>query len=363
MSSIKILAINPGSTSTKIAVYQDEQEIFKIGIDHTAEELAPYDTITEQFQMRKDLILKALQENGIEVSELNGVSGRGGLLWSIPGGTYAVNEQMMEDLRVGVQGQHASNLGGLIANEIAKEAGGQAFIVDPVIVDEMQSVARYSGIPEIERRSIFHALNQKAIARRVCADMGKKYDEANLVIAHMGGGISVGTHSNGRVIDVNNALDGEGPFSPNRSGGVPVGDLVKMCYSGEYSQEEILKKIVGNGGLVAYLGTADLRKVEECIETGDEEAYLIFRAMAYQVAKEIGACATVLKGQLDAIILTGGMAYSERFTRLISEHVSFIAPVKLYPGENELEALALGALRVLRGEEEAKDYTPSIARK
>lgn len=359
MSSFKILVINPGSTSTKIAVYQDKTEIFKLGIDHSSEELAPYAKITDQFQMRKQVILRALEEHGIKISELDAVSGRGGLLWPIPGGTYMVNDQMIEDLRVGVQGQHASNLGGLIANEIAKEVGGKAFIVDPVIVDELQPVARYSGLPEIERRSIFHALNQKAIARRAAHDLGKKYEECNLVVAHMGGGISVGAHQNGRIIDVNNALDGEGPFSPNRTGGLPVGDLVKLCYSGKYTQEEILGKIVGKGGLVAYLGTADLRKVEDMIDNGVEDAFLVFNAMAYQTAKEIGSAATVLKGQVDAIVLTGGMAHSPRFTGLISERVEFIAPIMLYKGEDELSALAEGALRVLRGEEKAKEYNPS----
>ena len=360
MSSFKILVINPGSTSTKIAVYQDENVIFKLGIDHSAEELAPYANITDQFQMRKQVILRALEEHGIKISELDAVSGRGGLLWPIPGGTYLVNEKMLEDLKVGVQGQHASNLGGLIANEIAKEVGGKAFIVDPVIVDELEPIARYSGLPEIERKSIFHALNQKAIARRAADDLGKKYEECNLVVAHMGGGISVGAHRMGRVIDVNNALDGEGPFSPNRTGGLPVGDLVKLCFSGKYTEKEIMNKIVGQGGLVAYLGTADLRKVEELIDAGvDEDAFLIFSAMAYQVAKEIGSAATVLKGQVDAIVLTGGMAHSERFTGLISERVEFIAPVMLYKGEDELSALALGALRVLRGEEKAKEYNPS----
>lgn len=361
MSSFKILVINPGSTSTKIAVFQDEKQIFKLGIDHSREELAPYATMTDQLPMRKQVILKALEENGIQISELDAVSGRGGLLRPIPGGTYTVNDQMLEDLKIGVQGQHASNLGGLIANEIAKEAGGKAFIVDPVIVDELEPIARYSGLPEIERISIFHALNQKAIARRAAADLGKRYEECRFVVAHMGGGISVGSHLNGRVVDVNNALDGEGPFSPNRTGGLPVGDLVKLCYSGKYTENQIKKMIVGEGGLVAYLGTADLRQVEESIETGDEEAFVIYRAMAYQVAKEIGSAATVLKGQVDAIILTGGMAHSERFTGLISERVSFIAPVKLYPGEDELNALAEGALRVLRGEEKAKDYNPSRA--
>lgn len=359
MSSFKILVINPGSTSTKIAVYQDETEIFKLGIDHSSEELAPYAKITDQFQMRKQGILRALEEHGIKISELDAVSGRGGLLWPIPGGTYLVNDQMLEDLKVGVQGQHASNLGGLIANEIAKEVGGKAFIVDPVIVDELQPIARYSGLPEIERRSIFHALNQKAIARRAANDLGKKYEDCNLIVAHMGGGISVGAHLKGRIIDVTNALDGEGPFSPNRTGGLPVGDLVKLCFSGKYTEAEILGKIVGKGGLVAYLGTADLRKVEDMIDNGVEDAFLVFNTMAYQTAKEIGSAATVLKGQVDAIVLTGGMANSDRFTSLISERVEFIAPVLLYKGEDELSALAEGALRVLRGEEKAKEYNPS----
>lgn len=361
MSSYQILVINPGSTSTKIAVYQDDQQIFKLGIDHSSEELAPFAMMTDQLPMRKRVILQALEENGIHISELDAVSGRGGLLWPIPGGTYTVNDQMLHDSKIGVQGQHASNLGSLLANEIAREANGKAFIVDPVIVDELEPVARYSGLPEIQRRSIFHALNQKAIARRAANDMGKPYEECRFVVAHMGGGISVGTHLNGCVVDVNNALHGDGPFSPNRTGGLPVGDLVKMCYSGKYTESQIMRMVVGEGGLVAYLGTVDLRKVEELIEAGDEDAFLVFNAMAYQVAKEIGSAATVLKGKVEAIILTGGMAYSERFTRLISERVSFIAPVKLYPGEDELSALAEGALRVLRGEEKAKEYNPSRA--
>lgn len=363
MSSFKILVINPGSTSTKIAVYQDEQQIFKTDIDHSKEELASYQTMIDQLPFRKEIILQVLTDAGIELADFQAVSGRGGLLWPISGGTYAVNEEMIRDLTAGVQGQHASNLGGLIAERIVRQIGGLSFIVDPVIVDEMAPVARYSGIPEIERKSIFHALNQKAMARKVAKDLGKEYEDCNFIVAHLGGGISIGAHYRGRVIDVNNALDGEGPFSPNRSGGLPVGDLVKMCYSNTHTQEEILKKIMGEGGLVAYLGTTDLRKVEEWIETGDEDAYLIFRAMAYQTAKDIGSMATVLKGRVDAIILTGGMAYSERLPKLISERVAFIAPVKICPGESELEALAFGALRVLRGDEKAKEYRPSRAKR
>ena len=292
----------------------------------------------------------------IKLEELDCVVGRGGLLKPIKGGTYSVSDDMIEDLRVGVSGQHASNLGGIIAREFSKELGIPAYIVDPVVVDELSDVARISGLDDIERRSIFHALNQKAIARRYADEVGKKYDELNLIVGHMGGGISVGAHEKGSVIDVANALDGEGPFSPERSGGIPVGSLVQMCYSGEYSLADMKKKITGRGGLVSYLDTSDARDVEAMIEKGDKKAELVYDAMAYQIAKEIGSCSVVLEGKVDAILLTGGIAYSKMFTKKIIDKVSFIADVKVYPGEDEMAALALGGLRILRGEEEAKIY-------
>lgn len=352
----RMLVINPGSTSTKIAVFDDLNPVFVETLRHSSEELAPYNTIFEQYEFRKNVILNALKEKNVPIESLNAVVGRGGLLKPIEGGTYNVNEKMIEDLKIGVQGQHASNLGGVIAYEIAKSVNIPAFIVDPVVVDEMDEIARISGMPEIQRKSIFHALNQKAVAKRYAKEHGKKYEELNLIVAHLGGGISVGAHRKGRVVDVNNALDGEGPFSPERTGSLPVGDLVKLCFSGKYTLDEIKKKITGKGGLMAYFGTNDARDVEKMMNEGNKEAELVYKAMAYQVAKEIGMCATVLKGEVDAIILTGGLAYGKTFVEWIKERISFIAPVVVYPGEDEMLALAEGALRVLRGEEIAKEY-------
>ena len=352
----RLLVINPGSTSTKIAVFDNEKPVLEQTIRHASEEIEKYDTIIDQFEFRKTVILDTLNENGINITKFSAVIGRGGLLRPMEGGTYKVNEQMLGDLREAARGQHASNLGAMIANEIAKQLNIPAFIVDPVVVDELEPVARISGMPEIERISIFHALNQKAVARRAARDLGKPYEEVNLIVAHLGGGISVGAHKMGRVVDVNNALDGEGPFSPERAGGLPVGSLIKMCFSGKYTIDEMKKKIVGKGGLVAYLGTNDGREVQKMIEGGDKNAELIYQAMGYQVAKEIGACAAVLEGKVDAVCLTGGLAYNSNLTGFISERVSFIGDVRVYPGEDEMIALAEGGLRVLRGEEEAKAY-------
>ncbi|NLM36069.1 MAG: butyrate kinase [Clostridiales bacterium] len=352
----KLLIINPGSTSTKIGVYENESPVFVETIRHATEEIEKFNSVVDQFEFRKDTILKVLKEKNFDIKDLNAVVGRGGLLKPIEGGTYIVNERMLEDLRAEIRGQHASNLGALIANEIAKDLNIPAYIVDPVVVDELDDVARISGIPEIERTSIFHALNQKAVAKRYAKEHGKKYEEVNVIVAHLGGGVSVGAHRKGRIVDVNNALDGEGPFSPERSGGVPVGDLVKLCYSGKYTYEEMKKKITGKGGFVAYLGTNNALEVENAALAGDPKAKLLYEAMAYQTAKEIGACAAVLCGQVDAIIITGGIAYGKPMVDPIKERVSFIAPVVVYPGEDELLALAQGAIRVLSGEEEAKIY-------
>ncbi|MBZ9637043.1 butyrate kinase [Clostridium sp. FP1] len=352
----KLLMINPGSTSTKIGVYEDENEVLVETLRHSSEEIGKFEGIYEQFNFRKDVILNVLKEKNFDINTLDAIIGRGGLLKSIEGGTYAVNDAMLNDLKIGVQGQHASNLGGIIASEIGKSLDIPAFIVDPVVVDEMIDVARISGMPEIERKSIFHALNQKAVAKRYAKENGKKYEEINLIVAHMGGGVSVGAHKDGRVIDVNNALDGEGPFSPERSGGLPIGDLAKMCFSGEYTLEDIKKKINGKGGFVAYLNTNDAKEVIDRAEAGDEKYKLIFEAMGYQVAKEIGKCAAVLSGKVDAIILTGGIAYGKPMVNYIKERVEFIANVVVYPGEDELLALAEGGLRVLNGEEKAKEY-------
>ncbi len=354
----KILVINPGSTSTKFAVYDDESEVFLENIFHTKDELAPYPDISSQYEFRMNTVLKALEERNWNITDFNAVVGRGGLLYPLESGTYEVNDKMCEHLKLGIQGEHASNLGGLIARAIADKVNIPAFIVDPVIVDEFEDVARISGCPLIKRRSIFHALNHKAVARKVADLFRKRYEDLNLIVAHLGGGISVAAHKKGRVIDVNNALDGDGPFAPERSGGLPVGDLVRLCFSGKYSYDEIISMIRGKGGLVAYLGVNDVRKVIEMIKNGNKQAELVFEAMAYQVAKEIGGMATVLEGNIDQIVLTGGIAYSEEFISKIIKRVSFIAPITVIPGEREMEALALGALRVLRGEEKAKTYNP-----
>lgn len=352
----KLLIINPGSTSTKIGVYSDEKEVLVETLRHSSEEIAKYDNIFEQKNFRKDVIMNILKKNNIDVSSLDAIVGRGGMLRPIPGGTYEVTDKLLEDLKVGVSGQHASNLGGILANEIAKEVGIRSFIVDPVVVDELQDVARISGMPELPRRSIFHALNQKAVAKRYAKECGKRYEDLNLVVVHMGGGVSVAAHRDGLVIDVNNTLDGDGPFSPERSGSVPVGDLVKLCFSGKYTESEIYSKIVGKGGYVAYLNTNDARDVLKAKEEGDEYASLIFEAFIYQICKAIGEMSTVLNGKVNQIILTGGIAYSPVVVNAIKERVQWISDITVYPGEDELLALAQGALRVLNGEEEGKVY-------
>lgn len=358
--SYRILVINPGSTSTKIGVFNDDQCIFEETIRHTAEETSQFPRIIDQFDFRKKTILDALHHEGISSSKLDAICGRGGLLRPIEGGTYEVNDEMLNDLKMGYNGEHASNLGGIIAHEIAESLNIPAYIVDPVVVDEMEEVARISGVPEIPRKSIFHALNQKAVARRVAAELGRPYEELNMIVTHMGGGITVGAHHKGRVIDVNNGLHGDGPFSPERAGTVPAGDLVSLCFSGEYYREEIMKKLVGQGGIMAYLETNDARDVEKRIEAGDDEARLVFDAMAYQVAKEIGSMSAVLGGKVDAIALTGGLAYGKTFVSMITERVNWIADCLIYPGENELQALTEGTLRVLRHEEQPKHYPNPI---
>jgi len=356
MKNFLLLIINPGSTSTKLAVFRDREPVYAETLRHSSADLEKFAGVIDQFAYRRGLVMEALVKSGIKPAELDAVVGRGGLLRPVPGGTYLVNEAMLQDLRAEKRGSHASNLGGLIAHAIADELGIPAYIVDPVCIDEMEPVSRISGMPENPRESLFHALNHKAVARRAAEDMGKSYNEVNLIVAHLGGGISVGAHLRGRVVDVNNALAGDGPFTPERSGGLPVGKLVEMCYSGRYTRDGMMKKIVGGGGLVAYLGTNDALEVERRIEQGDGQARLVYEAMAYQVAKEIGACGAVLKGEVDAIVITGGIAHSSRLVGWIEERVRFIAPVKVYPGENEMEALAAGGLRVLAGLEEAKIY-------
>ena len=305
---------------------------------------------------RKDIILNILKEKNFDLNSLSAVVGRGGMLKPMASGTYKVNDKMLEDLKIGVQGQHASNLGGMLANKIAEELNIPSFIVDPVVVDELDNVARVSGVPELPRLSKFHALNQKAVAKRYAKENKAKYEDLNLIVVHMGGGVSVGAHKDGKVIDVNNALDGEGPFSPERAGTVPAGQLIRMCYSGEFTEKEIYTKIVGKGGYVAYLNTNDARDVLKLMEAGDKNAELYFNAFIYQVSKSIGEMSAVLKGKVDRIILTGGIAYSEKVEEEIKKRIGWISEITVYPGEDELLALAQGALRVLNGEEEVKEY-------
>lgn len=354
--SYKILIINPGSTSTKIGVYEDETQVMEETLRHTTEEIAKYATIYDQKDFRKDVILNVLKEKNVDLNSIDVVVGRGGLLKPIPGGTYATSDALIEDLKIGKQGQHASNLGGILAKEIADKINVPSYIVDPVVVDELQDVARITGHPKFERISIFHALNQKAVAKRYAKESGKNYEDLNLIVVHMGGGVSVGAHKNGRVIDVANALDGDGPFSPERSGGLPSGALMKLCFSGEYTQAEVAKMISGNGGFNAYLGTNDMRDVIKLAKEGDSKAQLLEEAFYYQLEKEIGAMAVVLGGKVDQIILTGGIAYGQETVDHMTNACSFLAPITVYPGEDELLALAQGALRVMNGEEDAKEY-------
>lgn len=355
---MRILAINPGSTSTKISVFDDHDDTFTMNIKHTSDEICSFKCVMDQHSFRKDIIVNELKQAGVALQSIEVVVGRGGLVKPIPGGVYKINEALLRDLKLEIMGTHPSNLGGLLAYEIASDigAGINSYIVDPVIVDELDDIARLSGIPEIHRVSIFHALNQKAVARRYAREHWKKYEELNLIIVHLGGGITVGSHKSGRVIDVNNGLDGEGPFSPERSGSLPVGALVKLCFSGKYTPDEIKKKITGQGGLVAYLGTNSAYEAGQKAKAGDENALLVYKAMAYQVAKEIGAASTVLKGQVDAIILTGGIAYDEDFCKWVEERVGFISKVVIYPGEDEMKALAEGVYYALKGEIEIREY-------
>jgi butyrate kinase len=353
---MKQLIINPGSTSTKIAVFEDDKILFEKTLRHSVEDMSSYIHIIDELEFRKKIIMETLEDNNFRLGQLSAVVGRGGLLKPIESGTYEINELMIKDLKECAMGQHASNLGGILAFEIAKECSISSFIVDPVVVDEMQPLARLTGHPRFERKSIFHALNQKAVGRKAADELGKKYDECNLIIAHLGGGISVGAHYKGKVIDVNNALDGEGPYSPERSGTLPVGDVVKLAFSGKTTLDEMKKMIKGNGGLTAYLGTNNAKVVGDMCHEGDENARLVYEGMAYQVAKEISANAAVLSGEVDAIVITGGIAYDKHFVSWIEKRVSFISKVIVYPGEDELTALAEGGLRILRGEEEAKIY-------
>jgi len=352
----KILVINPGSTSTKVAVFAGGRELFRKTVEHTSHDLEPFPRVFDQYQYRLDLILAALEEADVALSSVDAVVGRGGLLKPLPGGAYLVNEQMVADLKLAARGEHASNLGAVLAFNLASEFKVAAFIVDPVSVDELEPVARISGFAGIERISLSHALNMRAVAHQVAQQLGKGYQDVNLITAHLGSGISVVAHRRGRMVDVSNGKD-EGAFSPDRSGGVPSTPLMKLCFSGEYTEAEMTARLMGSGGVYAYLGTKDIREIEKLAAGGHEQAELLLTAMSYQVAKEIGAMAAVLAGAVDRIILTGGIAYSTRIVEDISCRVRFIAPLVIAAGEQEMEALAQGALRVLSGEEQAKVYS------
>jgi butyrate kinase len=364
---VKILAINPGSTSTKVAVMEinmnvsDEKQIietlFSINIKHDAEKIDEFNRIADQYQWRKQCVLNELQSNQIDISEIKYVIGRGGLVRNIPSGIYKISDLMLEDLKIGYNGEHASNLGGLIADDIAKHLGIESFIADPVVVDEMEPIAKVSGHPLFERKSIFHALNQKAIARTYAKKIGKEYEDLNLIVVHLGGGISIGSHRKGLVVDVNQALNGEGAFSPERSGTLPVGDLIKVCFSGKYTEEQVNKMVVGKGGYVGYLGTNDALIIEERIKAGDKEAEFYLDAMVYQITKEIGAASIVLEGKVDAILLTGGMAHDKGFIEKIKKRVIHITEnIERFAGEDEMRALAFNIYLMLRGEIPCKEY-------
>lgn len=354
--AVKSLIINPGSTSTKIGVFEDETLLFEETLRHSTEEIAQYASIVDQKDFRKDIIINLLKEKNFDIHSLNMVVGRGGMLKPIPGGTYEVSDELLEDLKIGKQGQHASNLGGILAREIGDSIQVPSYIVDPVVVDELEPTSRYSGVPELPRTSVFHALNQKAVAKRYAKETGKAYDSLNLIVVHMGGGVSVGAHRQGKVVDVFNALDGDGAFSPERAGAVPSGALIKMCFSGKYTEKEVYKKIVGGGGFNAYCNTNDMRDVEKMVQNGDTKAAEIREAFIAQVAKDIGSMACILKGKVDQIIVTGGIAYDKVVVAGLKERAEWIAPMTIYPGEDELLALVQGGLRVLNGEEKAMEY-------
>ncbi len=352
----RILTINPGSTSTKFGLYDDEQEIFVKTVRHNRADLEAVGSVFGQKELRLKAILEEVQGSGVELKTLDAIAGRGGLLRPIESGTYRINDAMIEDLSSAAASVHASALGALIANDLAHELNIPAYVVDPIVVDEMDPCAKITGLPGVERSSIFHALNQKAIARRLAGDLGRPYENLRMVVAHLGGGITVGAHRYGRVIDVNDALSGEGPFTPERTGNIPAVPLIKMCFSGEYTEQELLDRVMKSGGMQSYLGTNNLREAQRMIGDGDEFAALVVDSMAYQVSKEIGAMCAVLEGRTDAIVLTGGLAYSDRFTGAIKEKVDAMAPVYVYPGEDEMLALMQGVLRVLKGQVQYMDY-------
>ena len=354
---MRILVINPGSTSTKIAVYDDESPMLLRNIQHPADELCRFEEVTDQYDFRKRLVIDELQKMNVPF-EFDAVIGRGGLAKPVEGGVYEVNDQMLHDARNSTLHKHACNLGCIIAYEIAREIPScRSFIADPGVVDELSDLARISGSPLMNRICIWHALNQRAIARRFANEIGKEYEDLNLIICHLGGGISIAAHDHGRAVDANNALDGEGPFSPERAGSLPAADLIRLCFSGRYTESQLLKRVAGQAGLMAHLGTNDMKVIEQRIANGDKHAELIVDAMLYHTAKNIVAEGAVLKGKVDAILLTGGLARSQYVVKRLRERIDFLAPTYCYPGEDEMEALAQNALAVLRGQRELKEYT------
>lgn len=350
-----LLVINPGGTSTKVAVYEDKKEVLKKNITHTGEDLKQFPHVFDEYEYRKNMIVDVLKEESFSLDQFDCVVGRGGLMKAIPGGTYRVNDRMVEDLKNAINGEHASNLGAVIARNIGDEIGVPSFVVDPVSVDEMIPEARITGISDLEKFSWFHALNHKAVSRKVAEDMGGKYEDFNFIVAHLGSGISIVAHEKGKMIDGSGGRT-DGPFSPERSGGLLAYQLIELCYSGKYTREQMVRKVSAEGGMYDYLGTKDAREVEERAANGDEKAKLILDAFIYQVAKEIALYGASLKGKVDRVIFTGGIAYSEKIVHDVYEKVAYLAPKAVVPGEMEMEALALGALRVLSGEEEAKEY-------
>ncbi len=352
----RILIINPGSTSTKIALYESDKLTLSESVGHSADELKQFKTIWDQYDFRKNAILRYAEKHNIKLADLDAIACRGGNCKPIPGGIYQISDEMIADKKTGIYGRHPANVVCLVVYDLGKEFAIPVFTVDVPMTDEMFPLARYCGIPFISRKSSFHALNQKATAKKVAAGLGRKYDEINMIVVHLGGGISVGVHRHGKVIDVNNALDGDGPFSPERAGAVPTSDLVKLCFSGKYSEEEILKFLTGGGGLIAHLGTTSGIEIEQRIAAGDQKAAEVFEAMAYQVAKEVGGAAAALEGQVDAIALTGSLVYSKTLMAHLRKRISFIAPIHLVPGENEMEALGEGVMRYFNGEEGLATY-------
>lgn len=352
MPKYNILTINPGSTSTKIALFKNNELEFEQVLRHPAEELNQFNKLIDQYEYRKEKIINFLEEKQVALQDLDAISCRGGLIGPIPSGTYIINESLFTRLSTDVV--HASNLAGIIGYNLSKELGIPSYITDPVTVDEMAPIAKVTGIPGIERKSKFHALNQKAIARRAAKQLNKRYEDSNFIVVHIGGGISIGAHDQGKVVDVNNVIDGDGPMAPTRAGSIPVESMIDLCFSGKYTATELKEYVSQRAGLTDYLGTSDVRDVQDMMEQGNEQAKMLYEAMAYQICKNVGAMATVLKGKIDAIVVTGGVAYSKQFIRLLKERIDFLGEVMVIPGEEEMLALAEGALRVLTGEEEAK---------